>query len=173
MKELRRNEVRSLSQDHVAIDDKAGILSQLCLPSESIFSTSTLGALTEELSLIIILTKGKKNLHCSFQRDFTESSHLDPHNSSGVWRGNQGWERRLGFVLPVESSKDLTLKWDLVFRYFLGTGLQINTQGKEKREVRVGRHKRRAWCRLNCSLGQAWGLWSRMALSEGEETMPN
>lgn len=60
MKELRRNEVRSLSQDHVAIDDKAGILSQLCLPSESIFSTSTLGALTEELSLIIILTKGKK-----------------------------------------------------------------------------------------------------------------
>lgn len=30
----------------------------------------------EDLSLIVILTKRKQNVHCGFQRDFTEPSHL-------------------------------------------------------------------------------------------------
>lgn len=88
MEELRRNKVRSLCQGHITIDGEAGILSQVCLPSESVCSSSILGGLIEDLSLTIIPIKGKQNLQCDFQRYFTEPSPLALTGVLWVGRGS-------------------------------------------------------------------------------------
>lgn len=97
--------------------------------------------MTEDLSLIVILIKRKQNLHCGFQRDFTEPSHLiltrEPYGLEEdleADREDRGCICRLG--PPGSRLRGGT--WGL--GHFLGRGLQEgNSRKLQERGKREGK----------------------------------